>query len=183
MASILFQVEDSFKDLWDTWDGERTIFETTVFNILTELPLTPIGLDYVVRTREAGKGLPFANRDVGKALVEVKTAVDGSTTVGGLVRATDLPREQVLGALQIMKKFGWITFQVEIGPKSHLKKKGEPDPENHIKPYGQVVVKFVDFCDGATPLEDVVRKCNVSIAAMKFVATKLVLDGVLEVVA
>lgn len=182
MGSILFDIEDQFKDIWATWDGERTIFETSVFSILTELPLVPIGLDYTVRTREAGKGLPFANRDVGKALVEVKTAIESNTTVGGLVRSIDLPREQVLGCLQIMKKFGWVSFLVELGAKSHLKKKGEPDPETHVKPYGQVVVKFVNFCDGSTPLEDVVRKCNVSLPAMKFVATKLVLDGILEVV-
>ncbi len=183
MTSILFEVEEMFRDIWTTWDGERTIFETSVFSILTQLPLVPISLDYTVKSREAGKGLPFANRDVGKALVEVKTAVESSSTVGGLVRAIDLPREQVLGCLQIMKKFGWISFIVELGPKSHLKKKGEPDPETHVKPYGEVVVKFVNFCDGATSLEDVVRKCSVSLAAMKFVATKLVLDGVLEVVA
>jgi hypothetical protein len=41
----------------------------------------------------------------------------------------------------------------------------------------------VDLCDGATALQDVVKKLNVSLPAMKFVATKLVLDGVLEVVA
>ena len=46
-----------------------------------------------------------------------------------------------------------------------------------------MVVKFVDLCEGTTSLEDVVRKLNVSLPAMKFVATKLVLDGVLEVVA
>jgi hypothetical protein len=51
------------------------------------------------------------------------------------------------------------------------------------KTYGNVVVKFVDLCDGTIPLQDVVRKLNVSLPAMKFVATKLVLDGVLEVVA
>lgn len=183
MTNILFEVEDMFKNIWNDWDGERTIFEKSVFNILAEMPLVPISLDYVVRAREAGKGLPFANRDVGKALVEVKTAVDGTSTVGGIVRGIDLPREQVLGCLQILMKFGWISFQVEIGGKSHLKKKGEPDPETHVKPYGPVVIQFVNFCDGSTPLEDVVRKCNVSLAAMKFVATKLVLAGVLEVVA
>ncbi len=183
MAGILIDIEEMFSSVWDNWDGEKTIFEKSVFKILHELPLVPISLDYVVRTREAGKGLPFANRDVGRALVEVKTAIDGTSTVGGLVRATDLPRDQVLGCLQIMKKFGWIAFQVELGPKSHLKKKGEPDPETHVKPYGPVVIQFVNYCDGSTSLEDVVRKVNVSLAAMKFVATKLVLDGVLEVVA
>ncbi len=81
-----------------------------------------------------------------------------------------------------MEKFGWIDFQVEIQPESHLRKRGEVDAETH-KAYGQVVVNFVDLCDGSTSLQDVVRKLNVSLPAMKFVATKLVLDGVLEVVA
>jgi len=81
-----------------------------------------------------------------------------------------------------MNQYGWIDFKVELGPASHLKKVGVVD-EDTEKAYGEVVVKFVDLCDGTTPLEDVVRKLNVSLPAMKFVATKLVLDGVLEVVA
>ncbi|MFX1332759.1 MAG: hypothetical protein ACFE9W_14475, partial [Promethearchaeota archaeon] len=83
---------------------------------------------------------------------------------------------------QLMERFGWIDFQVEIQPDSHLRKSGEVDEETQ-KAYGAVVVKFVDLCDGATALQDVVKKLNVSLPAMKFVATKLVLDGVLEVVA
>ncbi len=182
MASLLIDIEEKYTDVWQGWDGEKTLFETSIFEIINEFPLVPISFDYVVRAREAGKGLPFANREIGKALVTVKTAIDGTSTVGGLVRALDLTREQVLGCLQILQKFGWISFQVEISPSSHLKKKGEVD-EDTQKAYGAVVVKFVDLCDGTLPLQDVVRKLNVSLPAMKFVATKLVLDGVLEVVA
>ncbi len=182
MKGLLFDVEEQFAGVWDAWDGDKTIFETSIYNVLGELPLRPISLDYVVRSREAGKGLPFANRNVGAALVAVKTAVDGTSTVGGLVRAIDLPREQVLGSLQIMQKYGWIDFQVELDPSIHLKKIGEVDEET-LKAYGQAVLRFVNFCDGMTPLEDVVKKVGVSLPAMKFVATKLVLDGVLEVVA
>jgi hypothetical protein len=98
------------------------------------------------------------------------------------VRSIDLPRETVLGCLQIMSQYGWVDFKVEIGPESHLKKIGDVD-EDTQKAYGAVVVKFVDLCDGTLPMQDVVRKINVSLPAMKFVATKLVLDGVLEVVA
>ena len=141
-----------------------------------------VSFDYVVRSREAGKPLPFASREVGKAVVEVKTAIDSSSTVGGLVRALDLSQETIIGCLQIMERFGWVDFKVEIGPESHLKKKGQVDEETH-KAYGDVVIRFVDLCDGGTALEDVVRKLNVSLPAMKFVATKLVLDGVLEVIA
>ena len=98
------------------------------------------------------------------------------------MRSLDLPRETVLGCLQIMNQYGWVDFKVEIGPTSHLKKMGVVD-EDTQKAYGNVVVKFVDLCDGTMPLQDVVKKLNVSLPAMKFVATKLVLDGVLQVVA
>lgn len=182
MMSLLVQIEDKYADVWTNWDGDKAVFETSVYSILAELPVRPISLDYIVRAREAGKGLPFANRDVGRAIVEVRTNIDSNSTVGGLVRAIDLPREQVLGSLQILDKFGWVNFQVEIGPQSHLRKIGTVD-EDTEKAYGEAVIKFVDFCDGATPLENVVKKVGVSLAAMKFVATKLVLDGVLEVVA
>jgi small GTP-binding protein len=182
MASLLVDIEEKYNDIWQGWDGEKTAFETSIFEIINEFPLVPVSFDYIVRAREAGKGLPFANREVGKALVAVKTAIDGTSTVGGLVRALDLSREEVLGCLQILQKFGWISFQVEITPSSHLKKKGEVG-EDTEKAYGAVVVRFVDLCDGTLPLQDVVRKLNVSLPAMKFVATKLVLDGVLEVVA
>ncbi|MFW9908499.1 MAG: ADP-ribosylation factor-like protein [Candidatus Thorarchaeota archaeon] len=182
MKGLLLEAEEMYTGIWDNWDGDKTVFETSIFNVLAELPLRPISLDYIVRAREAGKGLPFANRNVGKAIVEVKSSIDSSSTVGGLVRATDLPREYVLGCLQIMQKYGWVDFQVEIGPDSHLRKKGEVDIDTQ-KAYGNVVVRFVDLCDGSTPLQDVVRKLSVSLPAMKFVATKLVLDGVLEVVA
>ncbi|MDF1541357.1 MAG: hypothetical protein P1Q69_20835, partial [Candidatus Thorarchaeota archaeon] len=182
MASLLVQVEAMYADIWTNWDGNKTSFETSIYHVLQELPLRPISLDYIIRVREAGKGLPFANRDVGRAIVEVRSAIDGTTTVGGLVRAIDLPREQVLGSLQILQKFGWVDYKVEISPESHLKKIGEVD-EDTEKAYGDAVIRFVNFCDGATPLEHVVKKVGVSLAAMKFVATKLVLDGVLEVVA
>jgi aminopeptidase-like protein len=76
----------------------------------------------------------------------------------------------------------WVDFKVEIGPNSILKKVGVVSEETE-KAYGQAVIKFADLCDGQTSLEDVVRKINVSLQAMKFVATKLVLDGVLEIVA
>ena len=182
MNSLLFAVEEKYSNIWEAWDGDKTIFETSVYNVLSELPLRPISLDYIIRAREAGKGLPFANRDVGAAIVSVKTAIDGTSTVGSLVRAIDLPREEVIGSLQIMQRYGWIDYQVEIGPTSHLRKIGEVD-EDTQKAYGDAVVKFVNFCDGTTPLEVVVKKVGVSLPAMKFVATKLVLDGVLEVVA
>ena len=182
MTSLLFDIEQRYQDIWDSWDGDASIFETSVFDVLTRLPLRPISFDYLVRSREAGKPLPFENRDVGAAVVEVKSAIESNETIGGLVRSINLPRETVLGCLQIMSQYGWVDFKVEIGPESHLKKIGDVDEETQ-KAYGEVVVKFVDLCDGSLPMQDVVRKINVSLPAMKFVATKLVLDGVLEVVA
>ncbi|MFW9793151.1 MAG: ADP-ribosylation factor-like protein [Candidatus Thorarchaeota archaeon] len=182
LTSLLVDIEQRYQDVWETWNGDPSIFETSVFDVLTKLPMRPISFDYIVRSREAGKPIPFENREVGAAVVEVKSAIESNDTVGGLVRSIDLPRETVLGCLQIMSQFGWIDFKVEIGPDSHLKKIGDVDEETQ-KAYGAVVVKFVDFCDGTLPMQDVVRKLNVSLPAMKFVATKLVLDGVLEVVA
>lgn len=182
MGGLLREIEHMFTDVWATWDGSPADFETSMFMVLNQLPLRPVSFDYVARAREAGKPLPFDNREVGKAVVEVKAAIDGTATVGGLVRSLDLPRETVIGCLQLMERFGWIDFQVEIQPDSHLRKSGEVDEETQ-KAYGAVVVKFVDLCDGATALQEVVKKLNVSLPAMKFVATKLVLDGVLEVVA
>lgn len=182
LNSLLLGIEQKYNDVWDTWEGDIAIFETSMFDVLTELPLKPVSFDYIVRAREAGRPLPFNSREVGKAVVEVKTAIETNETVGGLVRSLDLPREIVLGCLQLMNQYGWIDFKVEIGPNSHLKKLGVVDEETE-KAYGDVVVRFVDLCDGATSLEDVVRKLNVSLPAMKFVATKLVLDGVLEVIA
>jgi ADP-ribosylation factor related protein 1 len=182
MTSLLFDIEQKYQDIWDSWDGDASIFETSVFDVLAKLPLRPISFDYIVRAREAGKPLPFENREVGAAVVEVKSAIESNETIGGLVRSIDLPRETVLGCLQIMSQYGWVDFKVEIGPESHLKKIGDVDEETQ-KAYGEVVVKFVDLCDGTLPMQDVVRKINVSLPAMKFVATKLVLDGVLEVVA
>jgi ADP-ribosylation factor related protein 1 len=182
LNSLLLGIEQKYHDVWETWDGDLAVFETSMFDVLSELPLKPVSFDYVVRAREAGRPLPFNSREVGKAVVEVKSAIESNETVGGLVRSLDLPREIVLGCLQLMNQFGWIDFKVEIGPNSILMKRGVVD-EDTQKAYGTVVVKFVDFCDGVTSLEDVVRKLNVSLPAMKFVATKLVLDGVLEVIA
>ncbi|MFX1560131.1 MAG: ADP-ribosylation factor-like protein [Promethearchaeota archaeon] len=182
LTSLLFEIEQKYQDIWDTWNGDKSVFEPSAFDVLQRVPLKPISFDYIVRTREAGKPLPFENREVGQAIVAVKTAVESNDTIGGLVRSLDLPRETVLGCLQIMNQYGWIDFKVEIGPTSHLKKMGSVD-EDTQKAYGKVVVQFVDLCDGTLPLQDVVKKLNVSLPAMKFVATKLVLDGVLEVVA
>ncbi len=180
LNSLLLGIEQKYHDIWDGWDEDISVFETSMFDVLTELPLKPVSFDYIVRAREAGKPLPFNSREVGKAVVEVKSAIESTETVGGLVRSLDIPREIVLGCLQLMSQYGWIDFKVELGPTSHLKKIGVVDEDN---PYGDVVIKFVDLCDGETSLEDVVRKLKVSLPAMKFVATKLVLDGVLEVVA
>lgn len=182
LNSLLLGIEQRYHDIWDTWDGDLAVFETSMFDVLTEMPLKSVSFDYVVRAREAGRPLPFNSREVGKAVVEVKTAIESNETVGGLVRSLDIPREIVTGCLQLMNKYGWIDFKVEIGPASVLMKRGVVD-EDTEKAYGQVVVKFVDLCEGTTSLEDVVRKLNVSLPAMKFVATKLVLDGVLEIVA
>ncbi len=182
LNSLLLGIEQKYHDIWDGWDEDISVFETSMFDVLIELPIKPVSFDYIVRAREAGKPLPFNSREVGKAVVEVKSAIESNETVGGLVRSLDIPREIVLGCLQLMNQYGWIDFKVEIGPTSHLKKLGVVDEET-VKTYGEVVIKFVDFCDGETPLEDVVRKLKVSLPAMKFVATKLVLDGVLEVVA
>ncbi len=182
LNSLLLTIEQKYQDVWDKWEGDVTVFESSVFDVLTEIPLRPVSFDYIVRAREAGKPLPYSSRDVGFAVVEVQTAIESNDTVGGLVRSLDMPRETVLGCLQILNNYGWIDFKVEIGPSSHLRKRGIVD-EATEKAYGTVVVKFVDLCDGTTPLEDVVRKLNVSLPAMKFVATKLVLEGILEIVA
>jgi small GTP-binding protein len=182
MASLLADVETMYSDVWENWDGNTIIFEPSVFAVLSKVPLKPVSLDYIVRSREAGRALPFKNRDVGTAIVAVKSAIEGSDTVGGLVRSLDLPRDQIVGCLQILEQYGWIDFKVEIKDDSHLRKIGDVGAETR-KAYGEVVLKFVDLCDGTKPLEDVVRSLRVSLPAMKFVAQKLVLDAVLEVVA
>ncbi|MBN2228596.1 MAG: GTP-binding protein [Candidatus Thorarchaeota archaeon] len=181
LNSLLIDIEHQFDDVWETWNGDQSIFESSIFDVLSKVPLRPVSLDYIVRAREAGRPLPFNNRKVGSAVVEVQSAIEQNDTVGGLVRSLDLPRETVIGSLQILNFYGWIDFKVEIGPTSYLKKIGRVDEETE-KAYGPVVLKFVDLCDGLTSLEDVVRKLNVSLPAMKFVATKLVLDGVLQIV-
>ncbi len=182
MASLLADVETMYSDVWENWDGNTIIFEPSVFAVLSKVPLKPVSLDYIVRSREAGRALPFKNRDVGTVIVAVKSAIEGSDTVGGLVRSLDLPRDQIIGCLQILEQYGWIDFKVEIKDDSHLRKIGDVGAETR-KAYGEVVLKFVDLCDGTKPLEDVVRSLRVSLPAMKFVAQKLVLDAVLEVVA
>ena len=182
MGSLLADIETLYSDVWANWDGNTTIFEPSVFTILSKVPLRPVSLDYIARSREAGKPLPFENRDVGAVVVAVKSAIEGSATVGALVRSLDIPREQILGCLQILERYGWIDFKVEIKDDSHLRKIGEVDAETQ-KAYGDVVIKFVNLCDGKKPLEDVVKSLRVSLPAMKFVAQKLVLDAVLEVVA
>jgi len=178
LNSLLLGIEQKYHDIWDTWEGDLAVFETSMFDVLSELPLKPVSFDYIVRAREAGRPLPFNSREVGKAVVEVKTAIESNETVGGLVRSLDIPREIVLGCLQLMNQYGWIDFKVEIGPTSILKKLRDVG-EDIIKAYGQIVVKFVDLCDGVTTIEDVVRKINVSLPAMKFVATQLILEGAL----
>ncbi len=182
LNSLLLGIEQKYHNIWETWDGDLSVFESSMFDVLAELPLMPVSFDYIVRAREAGRPLPFNSREVGKAVVEVKSAIENNETVGGLVRSLDIPREIVTGCLQLMNQYGWIDFKVEIGPTSILMKRGQVD-EDTEKAYGAVVVKFVDLCNGTTSLEDVVRKLNVSLPAMKFVATKLVLDGTLEIVA
>ena len=182
MGSLLVEFEHQFEGVWDNWDGEPVHFESTVFEVLSKFPVRPISFDYIVRRREAGKPLPLNNRDVGSAVVQVTAGIESNTSVGGLVRSLDLPRETVIGCLQILNAFGWVDFKVEVAEKTILEKKGEVD-EDTVKAYGQPVLKFVDFCDGKTSFEDAVRKVGVSINAMKFVAQKLVLEGVLEVVA
>ena len=182
LNSILVDLEQKYQNVWATWNGSTSIFEPSIFDILAKVPLRPISLDYLLRAREAGRPLPFSNREVGTAIVEVQSAIAQNDTIGGLVRSLNLPREIVLGCLQILNRYGWVDFKVEIGPTSVLKKVGVVSEETE-KAYGQAVIKFVDFCDGQTSMEDVVRKINVSMQAMKFVATKLVLDGVLEIVA
>ena len=182
LNSLLVDLEQKYQNVWGTWNGSSSIFEPSIFDILAKVPLRPISFDYILRAREAGRPLPFSNREVGTAIVEVQSAIAQNDTIGGLVRSLNLPREMVLGCLQILNRYGWVDFKVEIGPASVLKKIGAVSEETE-KAYGQAVIKFVDFCDGQTSLEDVVRKINVSLQAMKFVATKLVLDGVLEVVA
>jgi hypothetical protein len=182
MNSILIEIEQKYQDVWDKWNGNTSVFESSIFDILTKVPLRPISLDYIVRAREAGRSLPFTNREVGSAIVEVQSAIAQNDTVGALVRSLELPRETIMACLQILNHYGWVDFKVEIGPNSILKKVGVVSEETE-KAYGQAVIKFADLCDGQTSLEDVVRKINVSLQAMKFVATKLVLDGVLEIVA
>ena len=109
-------------------------------------------------------------------------ALEGNPTVGSLVRSMELPRDVVLGCLQVLARFGWVDFKVELGPTSIPKKVGEVNDELR-KAYGDVILRFVELCDGTTTLEDVVKKVSVSLSAMVFVATKLVLEGVLEIVA
>ncbi|UCE11245.1 MAG: GTP-binding protein [Candidatus Thorarchaeota archaeon] len=182
MTSLLVDFEQDYMDVWDSWDGDPSVFEPSVFDVLKKLPLAPVSLDYIARSREAGRPLPFNNMEVGRALVAIKNAIDGSESVGGIVRSIDLPRDQVLGCLQIMNHYGWIDFQVEVAESSILRKIGPP-PEEIVKAYGQVIVQFIQMCDGTIPLEDIVRRLNVSMTPMKFVTQKLVLGGILEVVA
>ncbi|MBD3406928.1 MAG: GTP-binding protein [Candidatus Lokiarchaeota archaeon] len=186
MRALLSEAESRFEQELNTRNESEpldiSMFEPLVFEILTHYPLRKLGLNYLVRTREVGKPLPFDNREVGHAVVAVKSAIDGTTTVGGLVRSLDLPREKVMGALQIMEKYGWIDFKVDIGPDSVLLKIAEPDPEiGDI--YGPVMLELINRCDGKTALKDIVKQLKISLPPVIFVVTKLVLDGVLEVVA
>ncbi len=182
MTSLLIDIEDQFLHLWENWDGSTDVFESSIFKTLSLFPLRSVRLDYILRVREAGSPIPFNNRDVGKALVMVKSGIEPNMSVGSLVRSLDLPRDTILGCLQILNYYGWIDFHVDISESSVLKCVGEP-PDDIVKAYGQVIHKFLELCDGQQSLEDIVRKLNVSIAPMKFVTQKLVLSGALEIVA
>jgi hypothetical protein len=120
LNSLLIDIEQKYEDIWDTWKGNTSVFEPFIFEILSRIPLKPISLDYIVRAREAGRPLPFSNRDVGSAIVDVQSAIEQNETIGSLVRSFDLPRETVLGCLQILNYYGWIDFKVEIGPRRHM---------------------------------------------------------------
>ncbi|TXT55277.1 MAG: hypothetical protein BAJATHORv1_40188 [Candidatus Thorarchaeota archaeon] len=186
MKSILDEAEDRYKTelrgLNPSEPIDISMFEPLIFDILDLYPLRKLGLNYLVRAREAGRPLPFDNRTVGHAVVTVKAAIDGTSTVGSLVRALDLTRDKVFGALQIMEKYGWVDFKVDIGPDTVLLKVREPDPEIG-KIYGEVMLNLIDRCDGKTPLKDIVKALKISLPPVIFVVTKLVLDSVLEVVA
>ncbi len=182
MDSILLDIEAKYANIWETWDGETSLFEDAVFLVLDKIPMRRVSRDYEVRSRDVGKPLPFNSRSMGRVIVEVMSIVkENSTTVENIINTSQLPPQVVTGCLQILNRFGWVDFKVDIGPTSVPKKIGEVD-EEIIKTYGDVIVKFVNYCDGSTTLEEIVKKVNLSLPAMRFVTTKLVLGGVLEIV-
>ncbi|MGV9168658.1 MAG: ADP-ribosylation factor-like protein [Promethearchaeia archaeon] len=181
MASVLLDIEEMFEEAWGKENIDLKDFEESVFTVLSELPLRPLSLDYIARSREAGKRIPFDNREVGRAIVKVTEAIDGISTVGGIVRSLNLPREIVMGALQILAAHDWIDFKVEISEDTILAKAGEPPKDS---PYGrEFIEKFVSRCDGKTPLNQIVDGLDVNLSPLKFVAQKLVLSGTLEIIA
>lgn len=186
MASVLVDTEEMFRDIWDKDNIDLKTFEKSVFVVLSELPLCPLSLDYIARSREAGKRIPFDNRDVGRAIVEVTEAIDGVSTVGGIVRSLDLPRETVMGALQILAAYDWVAFKVEISEDTILAPADETpenwDPKEFPYPT-EFMERFVKRCDGKTPLNRLIDGLDVSLSPVKFVAQKLVLSGVLEIIA
>ncbi len=181
MSSLLLAIEDMYASKWENWDGDTTLFEDSVFLVLSRIPLRHVSMDYEVRSRDAGQPLPFNSRSVGRAIVEVMSSIKENSTVESIINELKLPDYIVTGCLQILHKYGWIDFRVNIGPDSVPRKIGDVDEET-IKIYGDVIVKFVNYCDGQTKLEEIVKKVNLSLPAMRFVTTKLVLGGVLELV-
>ena len=42
MASLLVEIEQKYTGTWESWEGDNSVFEPSIFNVLSKLPLMSI---------------------------------------------------------------------------------------------------------------------------------------------
>ncbi len=185
LSTKIIELVKEFEDIYqfdlNPWDGNTSKFGMFSINIVQQFPMKKIALDQIPRRRAVGRPLPIADQIFGRKIVEVQMAIDGKKKVSDIAKELEITKEELLASLQILYNYNWIDLKSVINENTRLKKIKDPDPEL-IEFYGDIILKFVNLCDGNKPLKQIVNMIGMSHSAMSFVAQKLVVDGVLEII-
>ncbi len=181
IIELVKEFEDIYQYDLNPWDGNTSKFGMFAINIVEQFPMKHISMNQIPRRRAAGRPLPISDPIFGRRIVEVQMGIDGKKKVGDLVKELSITKEELLAILEILYNYNWIDLKSVIDENTKLMKLKDPDPEL-VEFYGEIILKFVNLCDGNKPLKQIVNMIGMSHSAMSFVAQKLVVEGVLEIV-
>ncbi len=186
LRAILDRVEAEHGESLRRFEGDVRKFRDFALNVIMEFPFSIPDMDLVPIRRKNGIDIPYRVGIVDRKLETLENYINGKRNIAEILGLIDLPDEEVIALISLLKKYKWIDFRRRLRPSDILEQRdcSESNMMRLRQQYGAPVDDLLDAMDGEDSIESVIAKLEdapfgFDRNAIWFLINKLVEEGCL----
>jgi hypothetical protein len=186
LRAILKRVEEEHGDSLRKFEGDVRKFRDFALNVVVEFPFSVPDMELVPIRRKNGIKIPYRVGIVDRKLENLENYINGKRNIAEILGLIDLPDEEVIALISILKKYKWIDFRRRLRPSDLLERRNCPESllMRLRQQYGSPVDDLLKAMNGDDSIEAVMAKLEgepfgFDRNAIWFLINKLVEEGCL----